>query len=885
MRIESPPPELTGEVLTRKVPKDWDPKGSIYADQFLGHLCPPDLDDEQRRQFFCILDLRRLKYAADEIFCAKGWKLNVINFAKEFEKSRSIIMLHYGLYEFQNVKPSKELIKRWRREHGLPALEDDEADAARTPSKPASSKKKRKAIEDSFDEVPASSNRNKRRAPEKGDADETPTAASTPLFSKNKRKASVDEDAESQPSKKQPSGSRSLFEKIANKTSTTPAASPSKPNPFAPKPAGNSLMQSVLKNNAKTEAAQPAASTSNIFGHLSDSGSAKNSGQDADAESETDSEPEASPEADQSDEPSAKRPALASATETGTPSAAGTRESTPDRSLFDRVTKGGDGQPIRAEAPTESSSSTKDQTWNPSTTPIKFAPTTTSAAPTNQGSSLFANSGAASGGALFAPKPATTSSNLFAAAKEDKPAEKETGDKATEKADQDGGESDKENDSQGPNKSAQPQPGSGSSLFQAKPASAEAPKEAEPAKPSATSNLFGAAASKPATSGASGLFGSANKPAESTPAATVMQSSTLFGAKPSEPEKPAASEPAKPAPAFGAGSTTTNDQPSTGSLFAPKPASTGSNLFGSNASPAPAKPLFGNTSSTASATSTTTAPAPAAPTPSFSFGPSTTSDAKPNGISQEAPKPLFGAPKSPPASTGASSMFDGSPMKQDDRSPAKPLFGGGNNTASSTPSFSFGGAPQSAPASNLFGGASTTPANNGNTAGSNGNIFGANQPAVGGSGGFNFNFGAGSGSSSGTGFNNPFSSGANQAGGASGSNAGGMFNFGASSGPSSAPSTGGMFQFGAGSSNTGSTAPSGGLFGANQSNTNGTPAFGGSAAPSSGPVFNFGGGQSQPPQNQNTAPAFLQPPSGGLSTGTSKSPFPGRKIAPLKRRV
>src|SRR5688572_453490 len=103
MRIASPPKELTGETLARKVPKDWNPKGSIYADQFLADLCPPEFDEEQRRQFFCILDLRRLKYAADEIFSRKGWKLNVMNFAKEFEKSRSIILLRYGLYEFQNV--------------------------------------------------------------------------------------------------------------------------------------------------------------------------------------------------------------------------------------------------------------------------------------------------------------------------------------------------------------------------------------------------------------------------------------------------------------------------------------------------------------------------------------------------------------------------------------------------------------------------------------------------------------------------------------------------------------------------------------------------------------------------------------------------------------
>ena len=886
MRIASPPRELTGEALTRKVPKEWDPKGSIYADQFLGDLCPPEFDDEQRRQFFCILDLRRLKYAADEIFCKKGWKLNVLNFAKEFEKSRSIILLHYGLYEFQNVKPSKDLIRRWRREHGLPPLEDDEAEAS--PSKPTSTKKKRKAVDDGSDQAQASVSKNKRRVTEKND-EEAPSVVATPVLGKNKRKASVSEDAESHPSKmqKQPSSARSMFEKAANKTSTTTSAPPPKFNPFAAKPTSNSLVQTVLKNNARSDVAQQPAGGSNIFGHLSDNSSSKTSDQEADAESETDSDVEEVPEDGHSDEWKAKRPPLQNAVEAGTSSDAGTRESTPGRSLFDRVSKGGDGQPLRAESPAEAPAETpappKDQTWNPSTTPIKFAPTTTPAPSTNQGSSLFASS--ASAGSLFAPKTAPTSSNLFGAPKQDKPAE--TNGKVSEEADMDGGESDKENDSQRPNKSAVPEPKptqaqpSFGSLFQPKPASAEAPKEAEPAKPAATSNMFAAAASKPTSSATSNLFGSVNKPADSTTAAPpVMQSSTLFGAKASEPEKSASSEPAKPAFSFGAPATTNNDSASTGSLFAPKPAATGGNLFGNNASATSTQPLFGNTSSAGEAASKATA-APTASTPSFSFGGTPASDGKPNGTSQlAANKPLFGAPKSPTATTGGSSMFDGSPMKQDDKSPAKPLFGASNNAAPSTPGFSFGGASQSGPTSNIFGGAPAAPANN---AGGSANAFGgANSSTAGGSGGFNFNFSAGGGgASTSSGLNNPFSSGNGQPGNASGSNTGGMFNFGASS---SGPSSSGMFQFGG--SNTGNSAPSGGMFGANQPNTNGAPAFGGSSTPPSGPVFSFGGAPSQPQQNQNNAaPAFLQPPSGGPSTGTSKSPFPGRKILPLKRRV
>ena len=892
MRIEEPSKELTGEALAKKVPKEWDPKGSIYADQFLGHLCPPDLDDEQRRQYFCVLDLRRLKFAADEIFCKKGWKLNVLNFAKEFEKSRSIILLHYGLYEFQNVKPSKELIKKWRREHGLPALEDDEAEA--TPSKPTSTKKKRKASDDVDEDTRSSFGKSKRVATEKNDeATAAPVFASasaaTPGQGKNKRKASVSDDTEGQPNKvqKAPSSARSLFEKAANKTSTTPSATPAKPNPFAPKPTSNSLMQSVLKNNAKTDAAQQPAANGNIFGHLSDNSSAKNSSPEADAESDTESEPDESPEEAQSDEPKAKRPASFGAAQTGASSDAGTRESTPSRSLFDRVTKDGEGQPVRAETPVESSSAPKDQTWNPGTTPIKFAPSG-GAAPA--GGSLFNNSGT---GPLFAPKPTTTtSSTLFGAPKQDKPAEIEPSSKDAESSGKDGDESDKENGSNGPSqtapesKSTAPQPAFGS-LFQPKPASADSSKENESAQAAPTPNLFGGlSAAKPAAPTTSNLFGAASKPAEnSSNDAPVMQSSTLFGAKAAEPQK------ALPAP----GASTDASSAPTSSLFGGKPPSTGSNLFGNSSASAPSKPLFGNVGSSGEAKKDSTTTAPASSTPTFSFGGQSIGGSKPVDAAQTASKPLFGAPKSPPAAAGTNSMFDGSPMKQDDKSPAKPLFGAASNATSvpSTSQFSFGGNTQNAPPSNLFGASSSNPP--ANSSGSSSNIFGgaASTPApaptpapAGGSGaggGFNFNFGAGGGASNGTGFNNPFSGGDNKAENA--------FNFGANS---SAPSAGGPFQFGG---NSGASTPGGGAFGANQTSTNGAPApaFGaGTPAPASGPTFSFGAGSSQPQTNSapifggnqgSTGPSFLQPPSGGASTGTSKSPFPGRKILPLKRRV
>ncbi|KAF4125662.1 nucleoporin NUP2 [Geosmithia morbida] len=844
MRIPSPPRELTGEVLAKKVPKEWDPKGSIYADQFLGHLCPPDLDDEQRRQFFCILDLRRLKYAADEIFCSKSWKLNVINFAKEFEKSRSIILLHYGLYEFQNVKPSKELIKRWRREHGLPPLDDDEPEASATPAaKTTSTKKKRKAADDGGQELQsAAAGQGKRRATERDDvADEPhvpapastpipasasapafPAPAPTPVLGKNKRWQSEDEGADSQPNKiqKQPSSARSLFEKAANKASTTPTASPSKASGSlftGGKPtSSDSLFQSVLKNNAKTDSAQAAApgtassGAGNIFGHLSGK-----TGSAADHDSD-----------EENNEPPAKKAAPGSAVEASTPG-----DSMSGRSLFDRVSKPSDAAPSETPA----AAPPKDQTWNPSTTPINVG-----AAAAPGAGSLFGQS---------STPAATSASNLFGAAapKGDKPAETEANGKTGTAADKDGSESDKENDSQGPN---------------------EAPLPAKPAPAFGSSSLFGLTkptteASKPATSATPSLFG---KPAESSTAATPnpMQSSTLFGAKPSESEKTASAEPSKP-PAmslFGA-QATTNGTGSASSLFGAKPAA--STLFGNNSAstPSPASSLFG----------TNGAASQGAP-------------AKPD--TQSAPKPsLFGQqqPLSPPSNSAPAaggSMFDGSPMKQDDKpQAAKSLFGAassnGNNAPSATPSFSFGASTTPAlnpPTSNLFGASVPKPPSSNGTGGA-GSIFGgltagANTPAPAASS-FNFSFGSAGGSngggSAGSSFSNPFASGDNKPTDASGSGSEGMFSFG--SAPASQP--GGTFQFG--SNNVGNSTPTGNLFGgASQPSANGAGLFGGAgatpAAGSATPTFSFGGAPSQ--TTQNAAPVFnLQPPMGGPSTGSN----------------
>ncbi|EXL81975.1 hypothetical protein FOPG_04947 [Fusarium oxysporum f. sp. conglutinans race 2 54008] len=890
MRIEDPDPELSGEVLTKKIPQSWNSKGSIYADQFLSHLCPPEFDEEQRRQFFCILDLRRLKYAANEIFSKKDWKLNVVNFAKEFEKSRSIILLRYGLYEFQNVKPSTDVLKRWRREHGLPEPEEDNAEP--TPTK-ATATKKRKADDDITKDaaVNGSSSNNKRRAPEREEDNqeqEAPTPAPVPTpastLGKNKRRASVSDEADSQPSKMQKgtaSAAKSLFEKIANK-STAPAASPfksstkpaddgaaAKPNPFAfnkPNGGGSSLARSIFQN-PKPGSAAGASSGGNIFGYLSDASSAKNSGVDADAESEADSDVEDDSQATgNSDEPSAaasgvdtasqagiglfgQKPAPTSGLAAGS-SAPGTRESTPGRSLFDRVTKDNDGQPVRIGEKDETAAEKPvDQTWNPSTTPIKFAPS--GSASTSQAASLFGKATSAPTSSLFASKPPT--SNLFGAAKQDKPTEKEST-PVSEQADKTGGESDKEND-EAPKKSlfeskASAAPANFGSLFAPKPAT-EPSKAGEPTKPA--TSLFGTKSDDKSNTPppTTNLFGAVSKPTESS--GPSMQSSTLFGAK------PATNEAAKTS-LFGAPSA---ESTTATSLFGAKPTSTATNLFG-NAAVSTAKPLFGAPNSgDATAPKTDAAPTvdkPAA-APIFSFGAPSAGADKINGAN----KPLFGAPQSP-TSSGAAAL-DGSPMKQDGPSPAKKAFDGGSTVASAAPIFSFGGA-STAPAAPsfgggsgtstpLFGGASTTPA--ANNAGSS---FGANSTNSGGS--FGFQFGGNSASSS---FNNPFSSG-NDGGNAAStpsSAPGGMFSFGATTAPSGGSNP---FQFG-GASNATSTP----AFGAGSNNN--APAFGGASGSTGAPGFSFTGASPA----QNSAPTFgsnqngnLQPPAGGSTTGTN-TPF------------
>ncbi|KAK4449159.1 nucleoporin nup61 [Podospora aff. communis PSN243] len=899
MSIPEPPRHLTGDYLTKELrdrPKDTSRSGSVYADEYLSDLCPPDLDEHQRRQFFCILDLRRLKYSADEVFTKKDWKINVLNFAKEFEKNRSLIMLRYGLYEFKTVRASEAVKKEWKQKHGIP---DSESESEATPAVKANSGSKRKAEEDLKPADTAltasSSNANKRaRAPE-------------PAPTKTKRKADSEPD-ENQPAKllkpaatpqKTPSATKSVFESIANKaTSTTPAKPPTK-NLFgtaAPKLTngnGGSVFDSTLKP-------VPAA---NIFGHLSDT-SKGSPNDDADAESETDSgeaegESEEVQEASPSDEPSAaasgdvptpqfggKTPATLNGTSSASSEAG---ESTQGRSLFDRITRGSDGQPVRhlpaqegrspfALSPDKerSASPAKDlpstapanNTWN-ANTPIKFS------APS---SSLFASTASKPAAIDFgasttkkpeaAAEPATQppTQNLFGGLqkKADEPAKAD----ATPKA---------------------------ASLF-----SGFTPKPA--ASAATTSNMFGSAAPASTNTGMFGTTGSVfgqqkpkeeSKPAASTPAASlfgstpaapadgtakpnVFQSSTLFGK----------AEPATQTQAstlFGkAPSTEAPAAPPTPSLFASKPAETKS-LFAAaspastseSQEPAAKKISFGHDASKP------------APTPSFSFGSSSATDSAKPAVADG--KPLFGAMSNAPSAPETKSLFEASSTTSS--APAtKSLFGASSITSQEQkPLFGHAAAAQAVPAKPLFGAAPTgqteaakpifgsaAPAAAPASSGSMFNFGGSQTPAAsqpttqpagsgsifGTGGGASFNFSAGGGDTS---FNNPFASGGT-------SSAPTSFNFGSGGGndpaqPGSASFTFGAsatpsFNFGGGSDST-SQAPA-------QSNTfnAGTP------------TFSFGGASSQP----NGTSMFSQPPSttsmfgnslapgGGTSTGTN-SPF------------
>lgn len=423
MRIPSPGPDLTGRRLAKEVPDDPNRTGSIYADQFLAHKCPAHFDEVQRRQFFCILDLRRLKYAADEIFAKKDWKLNILNFAKEYEKSRGLIMLRYGLYEFKNVKPSNEVLKKWRSAHGLPPGPEEGQTPSRqsrqTPAPPGSVK--RKAEEDSVPKdnalMASTANRNKRRNIAQEVAG--PILA-VPASFKSKRKADeTDEIDENKPSKQQkstPSAATTFLENILNK-SRNGGASPSKQssqatslfgisktkdsqnasaankaNPF--EPVNSSLLFGPPKANSAGTSSGSVLSghkigstpenTGNIFRYLSASPSSSSDDEDDDVDDH-----KSQPEPEQNSEE--QSPSAGITTNTSTPpvhdgSSAFVVDKTNNTSdifgrlskstsqsarggLFGRVQMGANGHPVRADpsldkkqdAPVNQPSTTKEQ--------------------------------------------------------------------------------------------------------------------------------------------------------------------------------------------------------------------------------------------------------------------------------------------------------------------------------------------------------------------------------------------------------------------------------------------------------------------------------------------------------------------------------------------
>lgn len=386
LKIPEPDAELTGEALAKALPDNLkNRRGTVYADQYLAHKCPPEFDEAQRRQFFCILDLRRLKFAANEIFLDKDWQINIMNFAKEYEKSRGLIMLRYGLYEFKNIKPSEEIMKKWRKAHNLPdPVPVPEKSAPKTPL--GASSTKRKADDDvqpKDNALQASSifNQNKRRNVEQEATDGPPKFAPSPL--KSKRKADEtdgDEEVLHKVQKGTPSAARSKLEGIINSVqsgTSTPAGSPAKrpafgistnsdappaplfgfpkvgeapSSPFATKsnPFGasvNGTTSSLKLESTQFQPGQtlngasagsvlsghkigtaPAAKSGNIFGYLSESSANNSAAENADGETDSDSDSVSQPDTGSQDAPPSYEPSAAASTGTATPPITGGQE-------------------------------------------------------------------------------------------------------------------------------------------------------------------------------------------------------------------------------------------------------------------------------------------------------------------------------------------------------------------------------------------------------------------------------------------------------------------------------------------------------------------------------------------------------------------------------
>ncbi|RYP80638.1 hypothetical protein DL769_002383 [Monosporascus sp. CRB-8-3] len=703
MRISSPDPELTGEALSKQVPDDPNRTGTIYADQYLADKCPPHFDDLQRRQFFCILDLRRLKYAANEIFLKKDWKLNILNFAKEYEKSRGLILLRYGLYEFKKVKPSAEVLKKWRAAHGLPDPEPEEKTetngdylTTRQPGSPT----KRKADEDLAPKdnalMASTANQNKRRNVDRDAAE--PVLSGPSPFKKSKRKADeVEELDENQPSKvqKQPTSAvKSKFESILDRAQSATGSPPKRPslsaasqstpfgvqktgapqttdstpksNPFATPSksiqSGGSLFGKTTNGSGAGESVlaghKPGSSLSTntgMFGYLSGS-SANNSGNEKDDAEEEDVESESESErgTESQDAAPSYEPSAAASTGTSTPPAQNGMSlfssnksggaSTPFGDLFSKAAetpaKGGLFDRVKLDADGQPMRATPGLEEKETPAPEVSMP---APAPTMTQSRTPGD---------FRFDPTTTPINFSQSSSTSTPAKPPMFSPATV--------------------SDTP-----------KEAPEEAPKEASKAEDVSTPST----SSKP-------LFGENNN------------ASNIFQAKPSESAKSIfeAQKPAENAgPIFGT----------------PKPVENASSIFGAPKPTDNANSLFGAQKSTESSDQTSTTPAK---TPLGSlFG--NKAGSQPSSI-QEQPKSMFATP-----STGTSTGLFGKPADSQDttsKDQSKNLFGTPSTNA--TPAL-FGKQAEPKPSDiqgqpkNLFGAdfTATTP----QTQGQPKNLFGA----------------------------------------------------------------------------------------------------------------------------------------------------------------
>lgn len=906
MRISSPPPELDGEELAKQVPDNPNRVGSIYADEYLSHLVPPELDDLQRRQFLCILDLRRLKYAANEIFSKKDWRVNIMNFAKEYEKSRSLIMLRYGLYEFKTVPASREVLKKWKQENNVPD-EDEEMGDDSTPRSNGTQSNfrastKRRAEDDLTKDTSSKSfsPQNKRRLTDREPVVETaaPTsnAGATPAAKKTKRgPEQMDEDDEIQPSKAQkskPSATFSLFEEVANNTPAKRAASPkaaskslfgdstaSKPQSslFA-QPSG----QSVFSSGPKAP-----ASGGNIFSHLSEQNTPMGSDdeQDDDGENGSDNGMDKNKTTDSA-------PSAASTFGTSTPSLFGTKPSAPPADsttsifgakaiapsagspssgnlfgngpgLMGRITKGPDAEADSSSEKRPASppkpSQPQDKTWNPNT-PIKFGAASAGSstplfgASTTQSSSLFSKPAEASGfkfGATETPKPSETPS--FGTQIKD--FAKEAPKTSTSAL---FGQTDK------PAETSSNLFGNSTPLFGKTSGQTSSGLAAAPSTPSLfgsksqtadSTTPFGKPAETPGTQPTSGsIFTGLNAPATGTQTA----GSSLFGANNDQPATSLFGKTNGTSTLFGTNGTA-DDKKEESAAKRKKSGSDGTEeqptkkiIFGGNA-PTPAEKLPPKTAAAAEGATDAASVfgAPSVGEKKYTFGAPT---ATPAAVSTPAPAPAA-------SSAAPTSLFGNAAIPQTEPAKTQPsLFA--SSTAPST-GFTFGSQPAAAPSSNLFN-ATNDSASNANQG--SGFSFGSTASAAPAGGSFTFNAGGGDSS-----FNNPFASGGNASQPPS-------FDFGGSTG---------QFQFGG---STPAAAPSSFTFGAGSQTANDAPAssgnmFGG-AAPNGGSssMFSFGGGSQQPSQAapsglfsgqpanaaQGIFASQLAVPPAGSSTGSSK---------------